>query len=55
MPGFGHHSFTTSSEEPPLSNFNSQWDIPHGFENPVSDAMCDECVPNGGGRINAYR
>ena len=27
-PGVSHHSFTTSSEEPPLSNFNSYWDIP---------------------------
>ena len=27
-PGASHHSFTTSSEEPPLSNFNSYWDIP---------------------------
>ena len=27
-PGASHHSCTTSSEEPPLSNFNSQWDIP---------------------------
>src|SRR5712691_8644420 len=26
-PGASHHSFTTSSEEPPLSNFNSYWDI----------------------------
>ena len=25
-PGASHHSCTTSSEEPPLSNFNSQWD-----------------------------
>ena len=24
----GHHSCITSSEEPPLSNFNSYWDIP---------------------------
>ena len=23
-----YHSCTTSSEEPPLSTFNSQWDIP---------------------------
>jgi hypothetical protein len=23
-----HHSFYTSSEEPPLSNFNSYWDMP---------------------------
>ena len=27
-PAASHHSCTTSSEEPPLSNFNSQWDIP---------------------------
>src|SRR6266481_2107232 len=27
-PGASHHSFTTSSEEPPLSNFNSYRDIP---------------------------
>ena len=27
-PAVSHHSCTTSSEEPPLSNFNSQWDIP---------------------------
>jgi hypothetical protein len=27
-PGLSHHSFYTSSEEPPLSNFNSYWDIP---------------------------
>ena len=27
-PGASYHSFTTSSEEPPLSNFNSYWDIP---------------------------
>ena len=27
-PGASHHSFTTSSEEPPLSSFNSYWDIP---------------------------
>src|SRR5713101_9120085 len=27
-PAASHHSFTTSSEEPPLSNFNNQWDIP---------------------------
>ena len=27
-PGLSHHSFITSSEEPPLSNFNSYWDIP---------------------------
>jgi hypothetical protein len=26
--GLSHHSFYTSSEEPPLSNFNSYWDIP---------------------------
>src|SRR5437899_9303456 len=26
-PGASHHSFTTSSEEPPLSNFNSYRDI----------------------------
>src|SRR5262245_48567833 len=28
-PGLSHHSFYTSSEEPPLSNFNSYWDIPN--------------------------
>ena len=28
-PAASHHSCTTSSEEPPLSNFNSQWDIPY--------------------------
>jgi hypothetical protein len=28
--GLGHHSFYTSSEEPPLSIFNSYWDIPTG-------------------------
>ncbi len=28
MPVASHHSCTTSSEEPPLSNFNSQWDLP---------------------------
>src|SRR5260370_33775595 len=27
-PGASHHSFPTSSEEPPLSNFNSYRDIP---------------------------
>src|SRR5439155_7485022 len=27
-PAASHHSFTTSSEEPPLSNFNSYHDIP---------------------------
>jgi len=27
LPGFGHHSFTTSSEESPLSNFNRYRDI----------------------------
>src|SRR5687768_4699325 len=27
-PGLSHHSFYTSSEEPPLSNFNRYWDIP---------------------------
>src|SRR6202165_1799481 len=27
-PGASHHSFTTSSEEPPLSNFNSYGDPP---------------------------
>jgi hypothetical protein len=27
-PAASHHSCTTSSEEPPLSNVNSQWDIP---------------------------
>src|ERR1700730_7454026 len=27
-PGASHHSFTTSSEEPPLSNFNSYRNIP---------------------------
>ena len=27
-PGARHHSCTTSSEEPPLSNFNIPWDIP---------------------------
>src|SRR5260370_11147988 len=27
-PAASHHSFTTSSEEPPLSNFNSYRDIP---------------------------
>jgi hypothetical protein len=26
--GLSHHSFNTSSEEPPLSIFNSYWDIP---------------------------
>jgi hypothetical protein len=26
--GLSHHSFYTSSEEPPLSIFNSYWDIP---------------------------
>ena len=26
-PGASHHSFTTSSEEPPLSHFNSYRDI----------------------------
>ena len=35
-PGASHHSCTTSSEEPPLSNFNSQWNIPlrRGWYNP---------------------
>src|SRR5438093_12174250 len=28
LPGASHHSFITSSEEPPLSNFNSYRDIP---------------------------
>jgi len=28
VPGARHHSCTTSSEEPPLSIFNSYWDIP---------------------------
>ena len=28
--GLSHHSFCTSSEEPPLSIFNSYWDIPIG-------------------------
>ena len=27
-PGLSHHSYSTSSEEPPLSNFNSYRDIP---------------------------
>src|ERR1700694_2635916 len=31
-PGASHHSFTTSSEEPPLSNFNSYRDIPGVIE-----------------------
>ena len=35
-PGASHHSYTTSSEEPPLSNFNSQWDIPSAL---VADAI----------------
>src|SRR2546426_8732366 len=29
-PAASHHSFITSSEEPPLSNFNSYRDIPPG-------------------------
>jgi phosphoglycolate phosphatase len=31
-PAASHHSFTTSSEEPPLSNFNSYRDIPSRHE-----------------------
>jgi hypothetical protein len=30
LPGLSHHSFYTSSEEPPLSIFNSYRDIPSG-------------------------
>ena len=26
--GFAHRSYSTTSEEPPLQNFNSYWDIP---------------------------
>ncbi len=37
-PGASHHSFTTSSEEPPLSNFNSYWDIPMCY-------LCTRFVP----------
>ena len=40
-PAAPHHSCTTSSEEPPLSNFNSQWDIPlrgrRGRTHPVEE------------------
>jgi hypothetical protein len=35
-PGFGHHSFITSSEEPPLSNFNSYQDIAAGHGDNVT-------------------
>jgi hypothetical protein len=31
-----HHSFYTSSEEPPLSNFNSQRDIPNEYANSLN-------------------
>src|SRR5258706_15480451 len=37
-PGASHHSFTTSSEEPPLSNFNSYRDIPQ--EHPEQALAC---------------
>jgi len=29
--GLSHHAFYTSSEEPPLSIFNSYWDIPDPY------------------------
>ena len=32
-PGASHHSCTTSSEEPPLSNFNSQWECAGALTN----------------------
>jgi hypothetical protein len=39
-PGASHHSFTTSSEEPPLSNFNSYRDIPADVELRFKRAGC---------------
>ena len=39
-PGASHHSFTKSSEEPPLSNFNSQWDIPSWIDDDQALEMC---------------
>jgi hypothetical protein len=32
-PGLSHHSFYTSSEEPPLSNFNSYWECAGALTN----------------------
>src|SRR5262249_53706787 len=36
LPRASHHSFYTSSEEPPLSIFNSYWDIPPGVERAIT-------------------
>ena len=41
--GLSHHSCITSSEEPPLSNFNSYWDIPRAN---VLDRRFEAEAPN---------
>src|SRR5713101_4347390 len=45
-PAASHHSFTTSSEEPPLSNFNNQWDIPRSGLGKERDSAAAPGVAN---------